>query len=275
MPLPDTAAAAKGGRISAATARRDNRGRFVRSKQAPRRADPRLEARSLDHFGARAAPPQVEALRPLPRISGSRSRLNAAVSHLEQLAADNKIKIVKGDPAAGWEDEVARYDQGARTVTIDPAVNKDPALRAWALAHELAHALDPQFEAFGDTDYDTRSGRRADYELVAEAAAKRAIVSFGLVVDEADGYLDRVNPRWERRLDGPLWDRWQSASLPLLRPAPKGSKLDRTRNRTQRRAGRRAGRVVRRRQRWRDPSRGRGFVMKAFFRAFSPRRGRR
>ena len=254
MGVPDTAAAARGGRAAAAKARRDRRGRFVRTgRSAPQRADARLEPRSIDYFAPQPPPAAAVRLRPMPRISGSRARLRAAEKHLLGLAASHNIKITQTEGIG-----TGKYDQATRTVHLDPEVAADPAARTWMLAHELAHALDPRLEAFGELEHAT--GRRTDdCELVAEGAAKRAVMSYGLIVDDADACLEKTDPRWERRLEGPLFDRWQCASLPLLRPAPQGSQLERRRLRTLRRSKRHCGSDVRQRQKRRGEVRDGGF----------------
>lgn len=206
--------------------------------------DARREPRSRDHFDARPVPAAVTRVRPMPRISGSRARLDAAVGHLEALAEQQNIKV-KTEPGSG----VGWYDNAERIIRMDPEVAADPALRAWVLAHELAHALDPRFVVFGGAEYETSPARRADYELVAEAAARRAVMSFGLVVDGDDEYLRKVNPSWQRRIKGPLWDRYQASALPLLRPAAAGTPTAAQRQRTFEKAQRRAGADNRARQR--------------------------
>lgn len=99
----------------------------------------------------------------------------------------------------------------------------EPSPRAFVLAHALGHALDPRYQ-FDPQDYD--GVRKSGYEVVAEASAVNALRSFGLVLDDADRYLDERFPRrwfpggWRKSLEWGLCDRYMCALLPLLKPAP-------------------------------------------------------
>ena len=85
------------------------------------------------------------------------------------------------------------------------------------MAHELGHALDPRFDVLGDREY-KEAKYHGDYEAIADIIAKRSLESFGLMVDDYEGYLDRVLPSWRRRIRSKLRDRIFAAGTPLCKP---------------------------------------------------------
>ena len=122
-------------------------------------------------------------------------------------------------------------------------LHNDPALYAFALAHELGHALDPQLEHLPD-DY-RRRRHHGSFEVVAESAAVRSLKSFGLVLEDEDAFLNdsiRHGTRresWKRALTGDLYDRYQVCAMPLLKPTL-NDELAQTRDKTYRKSRRRA-----------------------------------
>ena len=213
-----------------------------RGPKTPNYVDPRA-VRADDHFDPRPIPRRIAAQRPWPKISGSRRRMLYAVSHLREVAAAAGISIKILPEGQG---EAGRYDLRSQTIQIAAEVMDDPALYAYVVAHELGHALDPRFALLADQEYET-ARYHGDYEIVAEESARRALESFGLLLDDDTGYLDMMHRRWQRRVNGPLRYRVRSTSV-LQKPWNPGSHLaemeDRRRRRAQRRAMSEARRVL-------------------------------
>ena len=213
-----------------------------RGPKTPNFVDVRA-TRADDHFDPKPIPPRIAAQRPWPKIYGSRRRMLYAVSHLRGVAAAAGISIKILPEGQG---EAGRYDLRSQTIQIAAEVMDDPALYAYVVAHEMGHALDPRFAVLGDQEYET-ARYHSDYEIVAEESARRALESFGLILDDDAGYLDMLHRRWQRRVDGPLRDRVRSTSI-LQKPWNPGSHLAQADHRRRRRAQRRAMAEVRRLQ---------------------------
>ena len=205
-----------------------------RGPKTPTYVDPRA-VRADDHFDPRPIPSRIAAQRPWPKIYGSRRRMFYAVSHLRGVAAAPGISIKILPEGQG---EAGRYDLRSQTIQIASEVKDDTALYAYVVAHELGHALDPRFALLADQEYET-ARYHGDYEIVAEESARRALESFGLILDDDAGYLDMLHRRWQRRVNGPLRYRVRSTSV-LQKPWNPGSHLAEEENRRRRRAQRRA-----------------------------------
>ena len=96
------------------------------------------------------------------------------------------------------------------------------------MAHELAHAVDPRFEAFGAIEYGQPkySHRTRDYELIAESAAIDALLSFRVIPYHDSEYLSNIaGKRWRKRLTGPdRGARLVVASGILRKPLPQDTR---------------------------------------------------
>ena len=246
MTTPTRTQSAQGGRTAASGNQRDRDGRFKqgakpdRGPKTPNFVDVRA-TRADDHFDPKPIPPRIAAQRPWPQISGSRRRMLYAVSHLRSVAAAAGISIKvlpKGQGDAG------RFDPRTKTIQIAAEVMDDPALYAYVVAHEMGHALDPRFAALGAQEY-KNPRYETNYEIVAEESARRALESFGLILDDDDGFLVMLHRRWRRRVEGPLNDRVRSTSI-LQRPWSPGTHLAAQEARRRRRAQRRARAAARR-----------------------------
>ena len=215
-----------------------------------RMIDPRKE-RTADHFDPKPISQRLALQRPWPRISGSEGRLRYCIGHLTRVAQAAIISVVVLDEGLG---EAGRYDSTSSAehpngcIYLAAEVMDDPALYAWVLAHELGHALDPRFALLGAEDYhDPR--HHGDYEIVADTIARHSLESFGLIIDDYEGYLDIKRPGWRRRINGKLRDRIYTASSPLCKPRLPGSKQAKRRAWMRRRALRRARAEARQEQR--------------------------
>lgn len=205
------------------------------------RIDPRKE-RTADHFDPKPIPSRIALQRPWPRISGSEDRLRYAIGHLRRVAAAGLISLRVLDEGLG---EAGRYDSTSTVedpngcIYLARELLDDAALYAWVLAHELGHALDPRFALLGAEDYhDPRY--HGDYEIVADTIARHSLESFGLIIDDYEGYLDIKHRGWRRRINGQLRDRIYAASSHLCQPRPPGSKQAKRRAWMRRRALQRA-----------------------------------
>ena len=240
MTAPTRAQSARGGRTAAASNQRDRHGQFKqgakpdRGPKTPDFVDVRA-TRADDHFDPKPIPPRIAAQRPWPQISGSRRRMLYAVSHLRSVAAAAGISIKvlpKGQGDAGG------YDPPTKTIRIAAEVMDDPALYAYVVAHEMGHALDPRYAMLAVHEY-KNPRYEPDYEIVAEESARRALESFGLILDNDDGFLQMMHRSWQRRVNGRLRDRVRSTSI-LQKPWNPGSHLAAQEARWRKRAQRRA-----------------------------------
>ena len=188
--------------------------------------EPELEPQpppSSDWFGPVTAPPQASGVRPFPTISGHWSGLDECIQHLHRVAEYSDFIIIPFKTAPAGADPLGSCEMRRQRVYINEIFLDEPAFYAFVLAHELGHALDPRYQ-FDPQDYD--GVRKSGYEVVAEASAVNALRSFGLVLDDADRYLDEQFPRrwvpggWHKSLEWGLCDRYMCALLPLLKPAP-------------------------------------------------------
>ena len=167
------------------------------------------------------------------------------MSHLRSVAAAAGISIKVLPKGQG---EAGRYDARAKTIQIAAEVMDDPALYAYVVAHEMGHALDPRFAMLAGQEY-SNPRYEADYEIVAEESARLALESFGMILDDDEGFLEMMHRRWQRRANGRLRDRVRSTSV-LQKPWKPGSHLAaqaaRSRKRAQRRAKADARRALKR-----------------------------
>ena len=178
---------------------------------------------SSDWFGPVTAPPQASEVRPFPTISGYLSNLDECLQHLHRVAKYSDFVILTFETAPAGADPLASCEMERQRVYINEIFLDEPAFYAFLLAHEMGHALDPRYQ-FDPQDY--HSVRKSGYEVVAEASAVNALRSFGLVLDDADRYLNEWFPRrwvpggWRKSLEWGLYDRYMCALLPLLKVAP-------------------------------------------------------
>ena len=208
-----------------------------------------------DRFGPVTAPPQATEIRPFPIISGSRSWLDICIQHLHAVAEylDFVIQIFRVAPAGA--DPLGSCDMNRQRIQINEIFLSEPAFYAFGLAHELGHALDPRYQ-FDPQDFDSVF-RKSGYEAVAEATAVECLRSFGLVLDDADRYLDERFPRrwvpggWRKSLRMGLYDRYMCALLPLMRPLPEGEARN-ERMKIEEKSLKREHRAARRRQKDRE-----------------------
>ncbi len=138
-----------------------------RTGQVPRCALAEQRSWPEGWFGPRPVPRRITDVRPVPAISGRIPDLEAATSYLERFAHNRGVWIGEFDGEVVFG--VACYDQEKERIVLHRDLCRDPALHAFALAHELAHHLDPQFRHFGEQYTERR--RRVRFEVVAEAAA--------------------------------------------------------------------------------------------------------
>ena len=202
------------------------------NRPAPAPADPEPEPEPApepqpspgsDWFGPVTAPPQASRERPFPAISGHLSSLDECLQHLHRVAEYSDFIVIPFETAPAGADPLASCDMHRQRVYINEIFWDEPAFYAFVLAHELGHALDPRYQ-FDPQDY--HGVRKSGYEVVAESSAVNALRSFGLVLDDADRYLDERFSRrwvpggWRKSLEWGLYDRYMCALLPLLKVAP-------------------------------------------------------
>lgn len=189
--------------------------------------EPQLEPEphpNPDWFGPVTAPQQARRFRPFPAVSGFWSQLDECIQHLHRVAEYSDFVIITFETAPPGADQLGSCEMARQRVYINEIFLSEPAFYAFVLAHELGHALDPRYQ-FDPQDYDSVF-RKSGYEVVAEASAVNALRSFGLVLDDADRYLDERFPRrwfpggWRKSLKWGLHDRYMCALLPLLKAAP-------------------------------------------------------
>ena len=213
----------RGGKAAAAKNRRAPTGEFVKSPTADdvQRKSLKLDQpKPADYFFPVEPSERLKAVRPFPRISGRRGQLDHAIRHLEGIAEGQGITIHRFDTTSG---EIGWFDPNNRTINLHGDIHEDPALYAFSLAHELGHSFDPRFQKLGE-DYNQWLHHGA-YEVVAEAAAIRSLKSFGLHLENADDFLTHHNKyglrnkAWKTGIKNGLFDRYQSCSIPLLKPS--------------------------------------------------------
>ena len=215
-----------GGKTAAARNKRATSGQFVETPKAQDVASTttltlRDDARRYaDYFVAPAPSPRLAAVRPFPKISGRKAQLDQAINHLEGMAISQGITVGRIDTHSG---DVGWYDGSKRQIMLHGDIHNDPALYAFALAHELGHAFDPTYDKLPE-DY-SRTLHHGGYEVVAEASAIRSLKSFGLTLENEEEFLTK-NTRfgvraegWKTGLKCGLFDRYQTCAIPLLKPS--------------------------------------------------------
>lgn len=215
------------------------RNRLARRAKTPeiqmRRVDPRKE-RTEDHFDPKPIPERISLQRPWPQISGSTSRLKYAIGHLRRVAAAAGISLKLLPEGRG---QAGEYDPNRSSIYLASELHQVPALYAWVVAHELGHALDPRYAMLSGVEYE-QPVHHGEYEAVADTVARHTLESFGLIIDDHEGYLDRICPGWRRKINGKLRDRIYAASYPLCKPYPPDTTQGKRRAAARRRAVRRA-----------------------------------
>ena len=164
------------------------------------------------HF--KSAPPSdfLSSFRPFPQVSGTVENLNHCIRRLEH-TADNlgiSIDMIQSSSTIG------DYQPAAQQIRLHQDFSKNRALYAFTLAHELAHALDPQYTVDpGAYDDNKRVSKKC--EIVADAVAVRVLGSYGMRLEPPDGFLKRQSRTWRKKLQK-MAVRYRSASLPLMNP---------------------------------------------------------
>lgn len=191
--------------------------------------------------------PALARARSFPQISGSYESYRAAADNLEELARRTGITIL---PTTSYEGGGASFNPSTRTIAMHKDICEDPGLYVLALAHEMAHSLDPGYVE-RPQDYEHEK-HRANAEMVAETAALTALLSYGLTISGADTHLQTIaanrssRREWDSILKSPeVGDRFRCALFPMLRPTD-DSAVHRRRHRAYRRAVRYAGARVKR-----------------------------
>ena len=216
----------QGGKVAATRNRRATSGQFVETPKAQEVVSATTltlqedNRRYADYFTAPAPSPRLAAVRPFPKISGRKAQLDQAINHLEGMAISQGITVGRIDTHSG---DVGWYDGSKRQIMLHGDIHNDPALYAFALAHELGHAFDPTYDKLPE-DY-SRTLHHGGYEVVAEASAIRSLKSFGLTLENEEEFLTK-NTRfgiraegWKTGLKCGLFDRYQTCSIPLLKPS--------------------------------------------------------
>lgn len=177
-----------------------------------------------DWFGPVTAPPQASRERPFPAISGHLSSLDECLQHLHRVADYSDFIVVPFKTAPAGADPLASCDMRRQRVYINEIFWDEPAFYAFVMAHEMGHALDPRYQ-FDPQDYN--GVRKSGYEVVAEASAVNALRSFGLVLDDADRFLDEQFSRrwvpggWRKSLEWGLYDRYMCGPSPAVEGGPR------------------------------------------------------
>ena len=172
-------------------------------------------------FGPTDVPARLAVQRPWPTIQGREVDLEDAIAWFGHIAEISDIRVMRLAPGMG---EAGQYSLPERAIYLADELFEHPALYGWVLAHELGHALDPRFEAFGETEYH-QDGKRyqiRDYELIAEGAAIEAFLSFRLILFRENDYLvNTVGEKWRKRFRNPeMGGRVQVAAGILREPLP-------------------------------------------------------
>ena len=154
-------------------------------------------------WGSVHAPDRLVRQRPWPTLQGRLPDLQEAIAWFEHIAAISGIMLLRLAPGAG---QAGLYSLQERAIYLADELFELPPMYAWVLAHELAHAVDPRFEAFGAIEYGQPkySHRTRDYELIAESAAMNALLSFKVIPFQDSEYLtSTVGKKWRKKLTGP------------------------------------------------------------------------
>lgn len=138
-----------------------------------------------DWFESPRPTARLLAVRPFPRVSGKLGQLWHCLEHLGEIADRRSVEVEYVDTPYG---EIAWCDLNANRIMIHRDFDANPALKAFAVAHELGHALDPNFVKLPE-DYLKRF-RRGSFEVVAEASAQ---VSHSSAVAGAARIICRVH----------------------------------------------------------------------------------
>ena len=160
--------------------------------------------------------PERTAFRPFPQLQSGWEQANACWEHLDDVARRAQIPIYVDRQA---EQDLAFYDHYENYICIAPSVCEDQLLCIFALAHELGHAFDPVHTAFPHRYRKAKENRAA--EMVAEAAALRALESFDIMIENRDCYLQTCSDPWEswqRVLETRLRARYEAASIYMVNP---------------------------------------------------------
>ena len=160
--------------------------------------------------------PALTAVRPFPQFQSTSEQANACLAHLDDVARRAQIPIYVDSQA---DQELGFYDHYENFICISPAMNEDLLLCIFTIAHELGHALDPVHTAFPHRYAKSKENRAA--EMVAEAAALRALESFGIMIENGDCYLQGCSDpwdSWERLIQTRLRARYEAASIYLIDP---------------------------------------------------------
>ena len=154
-------------------------------------------------WGSVHVPERLVRQRPWPTLQGRLPNLDEAIAWFEHLAEISGIMLVRLAPRTG---QAGLYSLQERAIYLADELFELPPLYGWVLAHELGHAVDPRFEAFGALEYGQpkHSHRTRDYELIAESAANDAFLSFGLHPFHDNEYLASIaGKKWRKKLTGP------------------------------------------------------------------------
>ena len=176
-------------------------------------------------FGSVHVPARLVQQRPWPTIQGILPSLEEAIAWFEYIAEISGITLLRMSPGTG---QAGLYSLQERAIYLADELFELPPLYGWVLAHELAHAVDPRFEAFGAIEYGhpRYKHRTRDYELIAESAAIEAFRSFGLFLyDDSEYLLSIAGKRWRKKLTGPdRGARLVVASGILRKPLPQDTR---------------------------------------------------
>ena len=152
-------------------------------------------------FESDPVPRRFTYQRQWPRILGRWAYLDDLIWSLEALADRAGIRRYwRRDLGVG---QAVQYMQGDDSIAFARETRDHRPLYGWLLAHELGHALDPRFDAFGAVEYGAPGEGVATrtYDLIAEASALCCFWSFGLHVEAYEPHLVSVGgTRWNRRL---------------------------------------------------------------------------
>ena len=176
-------------------------------------------------WGSVHAPERLVRQRPWPTIQGYLYELDEAIAWFEHLAEISGIKLLRLAPGTG---QAGLYSLQERAIYLADELFGLPPLYGWVLAHELGHAVDPRFEAFGAVEYGQPKHRHMtrDYELIAESAAHDAFLSFGLALFRDNEYLASIaGKKWRKKLTGPdRGSRLAVAAGILRKPLPQDTR---------------------------------------------------
>ncbi len=176
-------------------------------------------------WGSVHAPDRLVQQRPWPTLQGRLPDLEEAIAWFEHIAEISEIMLLRLAPGTG---QAGLYSLQERAIYLADELFELPPMYAWVLAHELAHAVDPRFEAFGAIEYGQPkySHRTRDYELIAESAAMDALLSFKVIPFQDSEYLAGIaGKKWRKKLTGPdRGARLLVASGILRKPLPQDAR---------------------------------------------------